>query len=188
MTLPNILIALATALTAPALWLLLTRQSRLAMLGASVLLLLATGSGYTGARLLLESPPQQASFIYVQSPGHFQTIQPWQLADAIAQSQGRPVILEFYADWCPSCVIWKEQVFSRTDVQESLAPFVLLQIDASELTPEVQDLLNRHQLAGLPAILVYDRIGVERPEFRLLGEMKAADFMAWIHKNVLPAM
>jgi thiol:disulfide interchange protein DsbD len=183
-----LLLALAAALAAPALWLLLTQQSRTAAIGASILLFLATASGYAGVRLLQERQQHQASFIYTADAGQFQTIEAAHLPAALAQGKGRPVILEFYADWCPSCVVWKERVFSRKDVQSSLKPFVLLQVDATELTPEIQNLLDKHGLPGLPAILVYDRTGVEHPEFRLLGEMKAADFIIWLDQTVLPAM
>ncbi len=97
-------------------------------------------------------------------------------------------MLEFYADWCPSCIVWKQTVFSRPDVQQALQPLVLLQIDATELTPETQALLEKYEIAGLPAILVYDPAGKERPELRLPGEMKAEDFIAWIQKDLLPSM
>ena len=182
------LLTLALLLALPGLWLLRSSR-RYALLSASLLLLLATSSAYIGIRLLHETkaPPQNA-FALTQPPGHFQTITPAELASALAVSQGRPVLLEFYADWCSSCIVWKNTVFNRTDVQTAMTPLVLLQIDASEMTPDVQTLLDQHGLAGLPAILVYDRQGRERPEFRLLGEMSPPLFIDWIKVRLLPAL
>lgn len=180
---PALLLLLALTLAAPGLW-LLRRPSLTAALAAAALLLLATAAGYTGWRLWRPPPPPALT----AAPGHFQVIPPAQLPAALAQSRGRGVLLEFYADWCSSCQVWKHTVFNRPDVQAALHDLVLLQIDASELTPEVQQLLDRYQLAGLPALLVYDRQGRERPELRLLGEMTPPRFLAWIEARLRPAL
>lgn len=183
-----ILIALALLASLPSLW-LLRSSARHALVSACLLILFATGSAYIGIRLLLEAkPPVTSPFMLNNKPGLFQTITPAQLPAAMLASRGRPVLLEFYADWCGSCIVWKEQVFSRSDVQAALSPLVLLQIDASNMTPDVQALLDKHQLAGLPALLVYDKQGREHPELRLLGEMSAPEFLAWIRDQQLPAL
>lgn len=185
-----LLILLAPVLALPGLWLLLRATARYALPAACLLLLLATGSGYIGVRLL-QAPQGEispAAFSLQNRPGHFQVVQAAELPAALAASRGRPVLLEFYADWCSSCVVWKNTVFNRADVQTAMSPLVLLQIDATEITPDVQSLLDQHQLNGLPAILVYDRQGREHAELRLLGEMPAAQFIDWIKVQLLPAL
>lgn len=185
-----LLTALAPLLALPGLWLLLRSSARYAILGASLLLLLATSSGYIGVRLLQTQYKESSTpaFALQNRPGHFQVIHPAELPAALAASRGRPVLLEFYADWCSSCVVWKNTVFNRADVQNAMSPLVLLQIDATEITPDVQTLLDQHQLNGLPAILVYDRQGREHPELRLLGEMPAPQFIDWIKVQLLPSL
>lgn len=172
----------------PGLW-LLRQPSRLATLAASLLLLMiGMSSGYIGVRLWQDEKIQSASPVtFAARPGHFQIIAPDQLPAVLANSQGKPVLLEFYADWCSSCQVWKNTIFNREDVQAALHPAVMLQIDATELTPSVQALLDRYGLSGLPAIVVYDRQGRERPDLRLLGEMSAAEFKDWIKERLLPA-
>lgn len=193
MKIPLTLLIVSVATAAPGLWLMLRHQSRSSAFLASLLLLAATGSGYTGIRLWHEGKRSQPSYIEapVASPataGQFRIITPEQLPDALTQSRGRPVMLEFYADWCPSCVVMKEKVFHKSEVQRTLEPFVLLQIDATELSPQIQAQLDHYGIPGLPAILVYDRTGNERPEFRLLGEMEADEFIAWVNGTLLKAM
>lgn len=190
MKLPFLLILLTLLLALPALWLLLRRHSAGSSLAALALLLAATATGYTAIRLWLQPPSTSAAadFVSTAAAGHFQTITPAQLPAALAHSRGRPVLLEFYADWCPSCVVWKEQVFNRSDVQAAMQPLVLLQVDATDMPPDVQALLEQYQLAGLPALLVFDRQGQERPELRLLGEMTAPDFIRWLRERLLPSV
>ncbi|MDP2226611.1 MAG: thioredoxin family protein, partial [Moraxellaceae bacterium] len=161
------------------LWWLRPSSSR--PLAASLLLLLATASGYIGIRLLLTpAPPIAAPFTLQQVPGQFQVIPASNITSALAAAKGRPVLLEFYADWCPSCVVWKNEVFSRADVQQAMRPFILLQVDASDFNPAVQTSLDGFGLAGLPAILLFDADGQERTQDRLLGEMAADDFITWL--------
>ena len=182
-----LLAGLSLALALPGLWLLRHPAVRHTV-AAAALLLLATACAWLSVRLWLDRPPPAAAFHLDALPGHFQTIAPADLPAALAAARGRPVLLEFYADWCTSCVTWKKAVFNRTDVQAALAPLVLLQVDASTLTPAVQQLLDSHGLAGLPALLAYDRSGRERPELRLLGEMPAPDFIHWVGTRLLPAL
>lgn len=185
-----IFILAGIVLALPGIWLLLRRQRTSATVLAALLLLVATASSYIGVRLWQDhsSLSATAPFQLNAEPGHFQVIRPAELPAALAASRGKPVLLEFFADWCSSCMVWKNTIFNRADVQATMAPLVLLQIDASELTPDVQKLLDEHQLAGLPAILVYDRQGREQPSLRILGEMPAADFMHWVTALALPRL
>lgn len=178
-----LLLAAATLIALPGLWLAL-RPSRPALAAGIALLLAATAAAYAGLRQWRDSPPV---FTLSATPGHFQRVSPADLPAALTAARGRPVLLEFHADWCPSCLVWQRDVFSRADVQAALAPAVLLQVDATDMTPAVQTLLDRHGLAGLPALLVFDRQGREHPGLRLLGEMKAPAFIHWVNTRMLPA-
>lgn len=188
MKLPFLLLAGAVALALPG-FLLLLRPGRLATTAAVALLLTATALGYAGIQLRAASPPTVPAPAFVLSAlsGEFQTVRPADLPAALAAARGRPVLLEFWAEWCPSCLKWKQDVFSRADVRATLAPVVLLQVDATGMEPEVQALLDRHGLAGLPALLVYDRQGREQAGLRLLGEMPAPAFIRWVREEMLPA-
>jgi thiol:disulfide interchange protein DsbD len=94
-----------------------------------------------------------------------------------AREQGRPVVLDFYADWCISCKVMERNVFSKPDVIQALAPYELLQIDMTDNTPEQQALLNELGLFGPPAILFYGSNGEELSQMRVLGEMDRDEFL-----------
>src|SRR5690554_7211972 len=129
---------------------------------------LASGaSGLDGA-----NTPAHAPFVRVESPDQIRSL----LADA--QKTGRPVMLDFYADWCISCKVMERTVFSQPEVIESLAPYALLQIDMTANTRPQQALLNELGLFGPPAILFYKGNGEELAQARILGEVNKQQFLA----------
>nr|WP_228340021.1 protein-disulfide reductase DsbD [Marinobacter sp. F3R08] len=95
-----------------------------------------------------------------------------------AEEQGRPVLLDFYADWCISCKVMERNVFSKPDVIQALDPYTLLQIDMTENTPEQQAMLDELGLFGPPAILFYGSDGAELSGRRVLGEMDRDEFLS----------
>lgn len=94
-----------------------------------------------------------------------------------AKQAHQPVMLDFYADWCVSCKEMEKFTFSRADVQQSLAGFVLLKADVTANDDEDQALLKRFSLFGPPATIFFND-GEERRALRLIGFEKAEDFVA----------
>lgn len=99
-----------------------------------------------------------------------------------ASQEGRPVMLDFYADWCISCKVMERNVFSKPEVIQALAPYTLLQIDMTDNTPEQQALLDELGLFGPPAILFYTGNGVELARYRVLGEMDREQFLGHLQQ------
>lgn len=120
--------------------------------------------------------------------GQFQTLPAAELDQALAAARGQVVLIDFYADWCSSCQVWERQVFSRPEAQRALAPLVLIRIDATEFTPAVEALFQRYGLPGLPALVVIDRTGRERPELRFTGESALAEFVDRVHGQLWPLL
>lgn len=95
---------------------------------------------------------------------------------ADARSHGRPVMLDFYADWCTSCKEMERYTFSDKTVQAALSNAVLLHADVTRNDPIDQELLKHFGIFGPPTIAFYGPNGEERRNFRVVGYMKAADF------------
>lgn len=186
---PHSLALLAICLAAAIPGILLIRHPRLSrQAGGLALLLLATGSGYIGIRAWMEAPPKPAPLVLSSGTGVFQTIAANQLPEALAAARGSAVMLEFHADWCPGCIRWEKEVFSQHDIRQRLMPLTLLRIDATEMTPDVQALLQARGIPGLPAILLFDRQGRELADLRLLGEMSADEFRQWADTRLTPLL
>lgn len=139
----------------------------------------ATSTGAPGSSAGYNA--SHADFIRVETPAEIETML------LQAQQQGRPVMLDFYADWCISCKVMERNVFSDADVVRSLQPFTLLQLDMTDNTPAQQAMLDELGLFGPPAILFYDSSGNEMALQRVLGEMNLNQFMDHI-QGLTPAI
>lgn len=104
------------------------------------------------------------------------------LETALAQAakEGRPVMLDFYADWCISCKEMEAFTFSDGGVQKSLDNFVMLQADVTKNDAIDKALLKELGLFGPPAILFYDNTGNELRNYRVVGFMDAGKFSSHV--------
>ncbi|MDH3459407.1 MAG: protein-disulfide reductase DsbD [Burkholderiaceae bacterium] len=89
--------------------------------------------------------------------------------DTALRNAGRPVMLDFYADWCVSCKEMDRFTFSEPTVQAKLAGALLLRADVTGNTARDRELLKRFQLFGPPAIIFFDAQGREIPGTRVIG-------------------
>jgi thiol:disulfide interchange protein DsbD len=93
-----------------------------------------------------------------------------------AQQAGRPVMLDFYADWCVSCKEMEKYTFTDAKVQQALGNAVLLQADVTANDDDDKALLERFEVFGPPTIAFFGRDGVERKNYRLVGFSPAESF------------
>ncbi|MBL4743833.1 MAG: thioredoxin family protein, partial [Cycloclasticus sp.] len=87
------------------------------------------------------------------------------------------VMLDFYADWCVSCKEMEAFTFTEPAVQKALSNTVLLQADVTENNDDDRILLNTFSLIGPPAILFFDLNSIELKRSRVVGYMKAPEFL-----------
>jgi thiol:disulfide interchange protein DsbD len=92
--------------------------------------------------------------------------------------QGKPVMLDFYADWCTYCIKMEDYTFSDSRVQEALSGVTLLQADVTANDAADLALLNHFNLFAPPAILFFGTDGAERTDYRLIGYLGVDEFLA----------
>ena len=97
---------------------------------------------------------------------------------AAAQAAGKPLLLDFYADWCVSCKEMERYTFPDAQVRQVLANTVLLRADVTANDEADQALLTKFGIFGPPTIAFYGSDGIERSTLRVVGYMKAAEFAA----------
>ncbi|WP_028695572.1 protein-disulfide reductase DsbD [Pseudomonas cremoricolorata] len=95
---------------------------------------------------------------------------------AAAKAEGRPVLLDWYADWCISCKVIEHEVLNAPSVQGSLGEFRLLRFDITQSNAEQRALLDRYGLFGPPALLFFAANGEEVRAERVVGEINVGDF------------
>jgi thiol:disulfide interchange protein DsbD len=90
---------------------------------------------------------------------------------------GRPVMLDFYADWCVSCKEMEKFTLSDARVRDELDRMLLLQADVTAATPADRALLKRFSLFGPPGIVFFDRDGHEISGLRVIGYQPPERFL-----------
>lgn len=104
---------------------------------------------------------------------------------AAAKLAGKPVMLDFYADWCVACKEFEKYTFHDVAVAPTLQNFVLLQADVTDNHPQDIKMLTSLNVLGLPTIDFWDANGTPLPKARLTGFMEAKPFMLHLEQNQL---
>lgn len=95
---------------------------------------------------------------------------------ASARTAGKPVILDFYADWCISCKEMEAFTFTDPEVAAKMNEAILLQTDVTDNDSKDKELLRKFSLYGPPAIIFYTPDGEELTNARVVGYMNASKF------------
>ena len=107
--------------------------------------------------------------------------------DQVIATAGRPVMFDFYADWCISCKEMERSVFTDPRVKARLDQVVLVQADVTANNADDQALLKRFGLFGPPGIIFFDGSGNERAGTRVIGAQSADQFLRSLDKALGPA-
>ena len=102
--------------------------------------------------------------------------------DARLAATDRPVLLDFYADWCATCKEMERDTFSDPAVAARMSRMRLLQVDVTNYDESHKALLRRFGLVGPPGILFFRADGRVREDLRVVGFMPAAEFAALLDR------
>lgn len=146
------------------------------VLGGIQLLGLATGGRDAWAPLahLGGKQHQKTAFTRVRSVAELDT--------ALANTGGRRVMLDFYADWCVSCIEMEKLTFTNADVKAKLDRMLLLQADVTANNADDKALLKRFGLFGPPGIILFDPDGKEIRGTRVIGYQPPGQFLLSLQK------
>ncbi len=132
-----------------------------------------TGSNYTvtasgnNTRAAPAQAHEETPFIQVKSLA--------ELNKTVAGA-GKPVMLDFYADWCISCKEMERFTFSDPAVKQKMAQMLLLQVDVTKNNEADRELLKRFKLFGPPGIIFFNAQGQEPEKIRVVGFQNAGKF------------
>jgi thiol:disulfide interchange protein DsbD len=101
-----------------------------------------------------------------------------EIDNALTMAQGKPVMIDFYADWCKSCKIMEATTLKNAQIRATLKHFVVVIVDLTKNNAETRLLLNRFGVVAPPTFIFYNAEGQELPHLRLVGETSTETFFA----------
>lgn len=109
---------------------------------------------------------------------------------AEAQEAGRPVLVDFFAEWCVACKVLEETTLSDPAVLAAMEDrrLVLVRADVTTIDRENQAIMAEYDIFGLPSLVFLDSQGNEIAESRVLGEMSAERFLSHLNGRVFPSI
>jgi thiol:disulfide interchange protein DsbD len=97
---------------------------------------------------------------------------------AEARKAGKPVVIDFYADWCLPCKELDEKTFTDDKVRAELDRFVRVKADLTKAgDAKTKQLTQQYRIVGVPTLVFIDAAGQEVPGARLTGFEPADDFL-----------
>lgn len=97
-----------------------------------------------------------------------------------ARAAGQPVMLDFYADWCISCIELEVYTFADNQVQSALGHYKLIKVDVTANDSAAKALNRAYSLIGPPALIFYNANGEHLPNKTLIGVVDPEDFVTHI--------
>jgi len=120
--------------------------------------------------------PHSGVFKRVKSPEDLQA------AIAAAKANKKPVMLDFYADWCLSCQEMDHNTFKDPHLQNTLNQFVLLRSDVTADDDADRALEKKLDVIAPPTIVFFDCNGNEVSSERIVGEVGPKDLLQHMQK------
>lgn len=105
------------------------------------------------------------------------TVSDVQTALANAKREGKPVVIDFYADWCTSCKVIAATTLRDAHVRAAMNDFLLIKIDLTANNAENKALLDYYNVIAPPTFLFYDAQGHALEALQLVGEVSTDAFL-----------
>jgi thiol:disulfide interchange protein DsbD len=90
----------------------------------------------------------------------------------------KPVMMDFFADWCIPCLELDRKTFTDPQVISATSEFVRLKVDLTHFdSPDSEALRKRFNIAGVPTIVFVDKKGQEVLSSRVVGYLPPKEFI-----------
>ena len=150
------------------------------LLGYGLLILVGVSLGSTNPLQPLANA--QAATIEENALGTKKTYSLNELQKTMAEANGRPVMLDFYADWCASCKVMDTTTFKNSQVEKALSRFKVIKIDVTANSADDKALMEHFKVVAPPTFIFFDSQGKELAPLKVVGESSAEQFLKVLYQ------
>jgi thiol:disulfide interchange protein DsbD len=103
---------------------------------------------------------------------------------AAAAKDKKPLILDFYADWCSPCVAMEKRVFKDPEVVRLSQNLITLRLDLTRHQPFQDEILKQYGVRGVPTVIFLNREGKEEKDLRVETYVGRREFLDRMRKHL----
>ncbi len=107
-----------------------------------------------------------------------------------AVEEKKPMIIDFYAEWCGPCVAMEKEVFTDPEVIKLSRNFITMRLDLTKVKQFHNEVMREYQIRGIPTAVFINGEGVEEMSLRIVGFIGKSGFLnrlTWLLKKSPPA-
>ncbi len=167
--LPLLFVVLGVALGALHLSFKYTTAAERARKGVGLALCLAGVAAFIGLTQAPEHDVGAQKLVWEKVGNADTALEDFDATLARAESEGRPVMIDFFADWCAACKELDKYTYSDPAVQSEAQRFTSVKVDATDDTEDLRAIQKRFGVVGLPTVAFVNSKGQTCAQPRVTG-------------------
>ena len=150
----------------------------LILLAYGLLILIGASKGATNPLQPLTTA--QITRISTASTAHEHSLS--SLKQEISDARGKPVMLDFYADWCNACKVMDATTLKDPQIQKILNHFTVIKVDVTANSANNKAILNYFGVVAPPTFVFFNAQGQQMDELKLVGERSVDEFLTTLNQ------